>query len=76
MSVGLSTDCNVGTEGGGTAIPRLDLGKKIFAAAQQSQIQSLRLRKHRNYVNTPKKLQQLQLHPTSLVASMSLWFLD
>lgn len=25
MSVGLLTDCKVGTEGGGTAIPRLDL---------------------------------------------------
>lgn len=81
MSVGLSIDCKVGTEGGGTAIPRLDLhsrdgGKKLFAAAEQSQIPSLRLSKHRNYVNGPKKLQQLQLQPTSLEASMSLWFLD
>lgn len=54
-----ATVCKMGTEGGGTAMPRLDLhsgqGEKTFSAGQYAQI---------------LKLQQLQPIRTSLVASV------
>lgn len=74
MSVGLLADCKVGTEGGGTAIPRLDLhsreGEKNICSCSTISDSEFTVEK------TPELRQQLQLHPTGLAASTSLWSLD
>lgn len=44
MSVGLLTDCKVGTEGGGTAIPRLDLHSREAGNKYLQLLNNLRFR--------------------------------